>query len=310
MSSTYNANLQLVVTDKFFSHEILISDFDEPIEVDGYVSLIPHDDIVAIAEFFLFLFNQSSLAHFGDLAMCESVTDGLPTCYWFDTRQHVCPFISFVFRLTKYGHHVSATEFDKNGYRLIIGAQGSSILNFAIRCSSYYSNRDNSKIAWEGASHNWFLEMSRYILAMESGNSKMNQLFDAMSNKACKVFNVMSTSLLVRVLAETPKETGTIQQFHFKDRMFTDFFWWSRLYSKIDLVASNNIYVDIIFMKSTILEDVQREKYNMMLIVNGIQESVPKLCTEMVLWKPLAHTYCWNLLLLFLYFLITFMMLT
>ncbi|KAH0744075.1 hypothetical protein KY290_032068 [Solanum tuberosum] len=149
--------------------------------VDGYVCLIPHDDVAAIAEYFQFVFNQSSLAYFGDLAMCESVTDGLPTCHWFDTGQHVSLFIPFVFRLTKYGHHVSATEFDKNGYRPIIGAQG--------------------------ASHNWFLEMSRYILAMESGNSKMNQLFDALSDKACKVFNVMPTSLLVRVLAETPKET-------------------------------------------------------------------------------------------------------
>nr|ABI34290.1 hypothetical protein SDM1_25t00002 [Solanum demissum] len=243
-------NFELVVTDKFFSHEILISDFDEPIGVDGYISLIPHDDVAAIAEFFPFVFNQLSLADFGDLAMCETLGS----------------------MLTKYGHHVSATEFDKNGYRPIIGVQGSSILIFAIRCSCYYSSGDNSKIAWEGASHNWFLEMSRYILAMESGNSKMNQLFDAMSDKACKVFNVMSTSLLVRVLAETPKEMGTIQQFHFKDRMFTDFFWWSRIYSvgctfhirptkeKIDLVASNNIYVDIIFMKFTIPEDVSKKE--------------------------------------------------
>uniref|UniRef100_M1A6A2 Uncharacterized protein n=1 Tax=Solanum tuberosum TaxID=4113 RepID=M1A6A2_SOLTU len=230
---------------------------------------------------------ESSLADFGDLAMCESVTDGLPTCHWFDTGQHVSPFIPFVFRLTKYGHHVSATEFDKNGYRPIIGAQGSSILIFAIRCSSYYSSGDNSKIAWEGASHNWFLKMSRYILAMESGNSKMNQLFDAMSDKACKVFNVMSTSLLVRVLAETPKETNTIQQFHFKDRecllisfggqesivsaahsthaLPRRYFDVNSLYSvlsrqKIDLVASNNIYVDIILMKSTILDDVSKRE--------------------------------------------------
>ncbi|WMV28428.1 hypothetical protein MTR67_021813 [Solanum verrucosum] len=185
---------------------------------------------------------ESSLADFGDLAMCESVTDGLPTCHWFDTGQHVSLFIPFVFRHTKYGHHVSATEFDKNGYRPIIGAQG---------------------------------------------DSKMNQLFDAMSDKACKVFNVMSTSLLVRVLAETPKETGTIQQFHFKDKecllisfggqesivsaahsthaLPRRYFDVNSLYSvlsrqKNDLVASNNIYVDIIFMKSTILEDVSKRE--------------------------------------------------
>ncbi|KAG5604092.1 hypothetical protein H5410_025584 [Solanum commersonii] len=268
----------LVVTDNFFSHEILISDFDEPIGVDGYVSLIPHDNVAAIAEFFPFVFNQSSLANFGDLAMCESVTDGLPTCHWFDTGQHVSPFIPFVFRLMKYGHHVSATEFDKNGYRPIIGAQGAQVTIVA---------GTTQKIAWEGASHNWFLEMSCYILAMKSGDSKMNQLFDAMSDKACKVFNVMSTSLLVRVLAETPKETGTIQQFHFKDKecllisfggqesivsashsphaLPRRYFDVNSLYSvlsrqKIDLMASNNIYVDIIFMKSTILEDVSKRE--------------------------------------------------
>ncbi|KAK4737936.1 hypothetical protein R3W88_001633 [Solanum pinnatisectum] len=346
-------NLQLVVTDKFFSHEILISYFDEPIGVDGYISLISHDDVAAITEFSLFVFNQSSLADFRDLAICESVTDGLPTCHWFDTGHHFSPFIPFMFRLTKYGHHVSATEFDKNGYRPIIGAQGSSILIFAIRCSSYYSR----------VSHNWFLEMSRYILAMESGNSKMNQLFDAMSDKACKVFNVMSTSLLVRVLAETPKETGTIQQFHFKDKeclmisfggqesivsaahsthaLPRRYFDVNSLYSvlsrqKIDLVASNNIYVNILFMKSTILEDVSKREIQSNDVRNDVKnvkfnegirhdeclfpvdpgenlfmvKLVPKLCIEMVLWKPLTHTYCWNLLLLFLYFLVTFMMLT
>nr|AAT38685.2 hypothetical protein SDM1_32t00005 [Solanum demissum] len=219
------ANLQLVVTNKFFSHEILISDFDEPIGVDGYVSLIPHDNVAAIVEFFPFIFNQSSLADFGDLAMCESVTDGLPTCHWFDT------------------------------------------------CFSVYSIRVQAYEVWSSS--------------MKSGDSKMNQLFDAMSDKACKVFNVMSTSLLVRVLAETPKETGTIQQFHFKDKecllisfggqesivsaahsthaLPRRYFDVNSLYSvlsrqKNDLVASNNIYVDIIFMKSTILEDVSKRE--------------------------------------------------
>ncbi|KAK4737955.1 hypothetical protein R3W88_001652 [Solanum pinnatisectum] len=265
-------NLHLVVTDNFFSHEILISDFDEPIGVDGYVSLIPHDDVVAITEFFLFVFNQSSLADFGDLAMCESVTDGLPTCHWFDTGHHFSPFIPFVFRLTKYGHHVSVTEFDKNGYRPIIRAQGSSILIFAIRCSSYYSSGDNSKIAWEGASHNWFLKMSRYILAMES---------------ACKVFNVMSTSLLVRVLAETPKETecllisfggqeSIMSAAHSTHALPRRYFDVNSLYSvlsrqKIDLVASNNIYVDIIFMKSTILEDVSKREIQSNEVRNDVK---------------------------------------
>ncbi|KAH0675156.1 hypothetical protein KY285_022957 [Solanum tuberosum] len=213
--------------------------------VDGYVSLIPHDNVAAIAEFFPFVFNQSSLANFGDLTMCESVTDGLPTCHWFDTGQHVSPFIPFVFRLTKYGHHVSATEFGKTGYRPIIGDQGAQVTIAA---------GTTQNIAWEGASHNWFLEMSRYILAIESGNSKMNQLFDAMSDKACKVFNVMSTSLLVRVLAETPKETNTIQQFHFKDRMFTDFFCWSRIYSVGCTFHTRPT------KESTILEDVSKRE--------------------------------------------------
>ncbi|KAK4709813.1 hypothetical protein R3W88_004326 [Solanum pinnatisectum] len=77
--------LQIPLQAIFFSHEILISDFDEPIGVDGYVSLIPYDEVPAIAKFFPFVFNQSSLANFGDLAMCENVTYGLPTCHWFDT---------------------------------------------------------------------------------------------------------------------------------------------------------------------------------------------------------------------------------
>jgi len=108
-------DLQLVVTNKFFSHEILISDFDEPIGVDGYVCLIPHDDVAAIAEYFQFVFNQSSLAYFGDLAMCESVTDGLPTCHWFDTGQHVSHFIPFMFRLKKYGDYMQ-----RNLIRMVI----------------------------------------------------------------------------------------------------------------------------------------------------------------------------------------------
>ncbi|WMV10424.1 hypothetical protein MTR67_003809 [Solanum verrucosum] len=143
--------------------DIVFVEVSSEMRVDGYVSLIPHDDIAAISEFFLFVFNQSSLAHFRDLAMCESVTDGLPTCHWFDTGQHVSSFIPFVFRLTKYGHHVSATKFDKNDHRPIIGAQGSDILILAIRCSSYHSSKDNSKIAWEGG---FSLLVSRDVVAL------------------------------------------------------------------------------------------------------------------------------------------------
>ncbi|KAH0716806.1 hypothetical protein KY290_016294 [Solanum tuberosum] len=255
--------------------QILISDFDEPIGVDVYVSLIPHDDVLVIAEFFPFIFKQSSLANFGDLAMCESVTDGLPTCHWFDTGKHVSTFIPFVFRLTKYDHYLSATEFDKNGYRPIIGVQGSVILIFAIRCSSYCSSEDDSKIAWEGASHNWFLKMLLcYILAIESGNSKMDQVLDAMSLPGV-------------VLNKPPEETGTVQQFHFKDRacflisfggrdcivlaahsvhaLPMRYFDANSLYSvlsryKSDFVASRDMYVATIFMKPTILEDLYLHK--------------------------------------------------
>ncbi|KAK4730239.1 hypothetical protein R3W88_023227 [Solanum pinnatisectum] len=127
--------------------------------------------------------------------MCESVTNGLPTSHWFDTGQHVSLFIPFVLRIMKYCHHLSATEFDKNSYRPIIRVQGSGILIFAIRCSSYYNSKDDSKIAWEGL---LTIDFSRC-------NSKMDQVLDAMS-------------LLGVVLVKTPEETGTVQQFHLKDR--------------------------------------------------------------------------------------------
>lgn len=102
--------------------------------------------------------------------MCESMTDGLPTCYWLDTGQHVSQFIPFMFRHKKYGDHLSATDFDTNGYRPIIGVKGGDVLFFSIICSSCYSSGDGSKTAWEGAAHSWLLDMlASYILAMESG---------------------------------------------------------------------------------------------------------------------------------------------
>ncbi|WMV52474.1 hypothetical protein MTR67_045859 [Solanum verrucosum] len=119
--------------------------------------------------------------------------------------------------------------------------------------------------------------LSRYILAMESGNSKMDQLFDAMSDEACKVFNVMSTSLLVRVLTETPKETESIvSAAHSTHALPMRYFDVNSLYSvlsrqKIDLVASNNMYVDIIFMKSTIVEDVSKREIQSNDVRNDVE---------------------------------------
>lgn len=78
------ANMKLVVTENYVFHEILSSEFYAPIRVDGEISLIPHDDNDEIVESYPCLFNQSFFAHFGALAI-ESMTDGLPTCYWFDT---------------------------------------------------------------------------------------------------------------------------------------------------------------------------------------------------------------------------------
>ncbi|KAH0682529.1 hypothetical protein KY290_021107 [Solanum tuberosum] len=148
-----------------------------------------------------------SLADFGGLALCESMKNGLPTCYWFDTGQHVCHSIPFVFRHKICDYHLSTMEFDKNGYRPTIGAQGGDVLIFAIMYSGCYSSGNGSKTALEEAAHNRLLDMlARHIVVIESYNSKVDQLFNAMSNEACKVFNVMSTSLLVRVLVETPKE--------------------------------------------------------------------------------------------------------
>ncbi|KAG5581719.1 hypothetical protein H5410_052346 [Solanum commersonii] len=63
-----------------------------------------------------------SLADFRGLALCESMKNGLPTCYWFDTGQHVCHSIPFLFRHKICDYYLSAMEFDKNGYRPIIGA--------------------------------------------------------------------------------------------------------------------------------------------------------------------------------------------
>jgi len=57
------------------------------------------------------------------------MTDGLSTCYWFDT---VSQSITSVFRCRKYGDHVSATDFDRNGYRPIFGDQGGDALFFSI----------------------------------------------------------------------------------------------------------------------------------------------------------------------------------
>ncbi|WMV24349.1 hypothetical protein MTR67_017734 [Solanum verrucosum] len=98
---------------------------------------------------------DSSLADFGGLALCESMKNGLPTCYWFDTGQHVCHSIPFVFRHKICDYHLSAMEFDKNGYRSTIGAQGGDVLIFAIMYSSCYSSRDGSKTALEGAAHSY-----------------------------------------------------------------------------------------------------------------------------------------------------------
>ncbi|WMV20076.1 hypothetical protein MTR67_013461 [Solanum verrucosum] len=108
------------------------------------------------------------------------------------------------------GDHLFAMDFDKNVYLLIIGAQGADAQFFAIMCSSCYSSGDDSKIACEGPFHNWLLDMLvSDVLAIGSGNSKVHQVFDTISNEAWKVSNVIFTLLLVGVLVEMPKETQT-----------------------------------------------------------------------------------------------------
>ncbi|KAH0678983.1 hypothetical protein KY284_020068 [Solanum tuberosum] len=96
-----------------------------------------------------------SLADFGGLALCQSMKNGLPTCYWFDTGQHVCHSIPFAFRHKICDYHLSAMEFDKNGYRPTIGAQGGDVLIFVIMYSSCYSSGDGSKTALEGGCSQW-----------------------------------------------------------------------------------------------------------------------------------------------------------
>ncbi|KAH0659811.1 hypothetical protein KY289_028559 [Solanum tuberosum] len=180
------ANLKLVVTEHSVFHEILSSNFDAPIRVDGEISLIPRDDEDEIAESYPSLFNQSFFADFGALAI-ESMTDGLPTCYWFDTGQYVSQSITFVFRCRKCGDHLSVTDFDKNDYLPTIGPQGGDVQFFAIMCSSCYSSGDDSKTTCEGAAHNWLLDMlASHVLAKGTGNSKVHQVFDTISNEAWK----------------------------------------------------------------------------------------------------------------------------
>ncbi|KAG5616204.1 hypothetical protein H5410_016028 [Solanum commersonii] len=242
------ANLKLVVTENSVFHETLSSNFDAPIRVDGEISLIPRDDEDEIAESYPSLFNQRR----------------------------------------KCGDHLSATDFDKNDYLPIIGAQGGNVQLFAIMCSSCYSSGDDSKTDCEGAAHNWLLDvLASYILAKESGNSKVHQVFDTISNEAWKVSNVMFTLLLVGVLVETPKETRTVQQLHLTDKeyLFITFGGREPIVSpsqsthalpmryldanspcsgfsrhKIDLVASDKMYADIIFLKLTIIEDLYLDK--------------------------------------------------
>lgn len=129
--------------------------------------------------------------------------------------------------------------------------------------------------------------LASYILAKESGNSKVHQVFDTISNEAWKVSNVMFTLLLVGVLVETPKETRTVQQLHLTDKeyLFITFGGREPIVSpsqsthalpmryldanspcsgfsrhKIDLVASDKMYADIIFLKLTIIEDLYLDK--------------------------------------------------
>ncbi|KAH0662082.1 hypothetical protein KY284_027013 [Solanum tuberosum] len=141
------ANLKLVVTKKIVFHEILSSDFDAPIGVAGEISLIPRDDDGEIAESYPYLFNQRK------------------TC----------------------GDHLSATDFDKDGYLPIIGTQSGDVQFFAIICPSCYSSGDDSKTTCEGAFHNCLLDMlASYVLAIGSGNSMVHQGSDTISNEAWK----------------------------------------------------------------------------------------------------------------------------
>ncbi|KAG5581166.1 hypothetical protein H5410_051793 [Solanum commersonii] len=199
--------------------------------IAGEISLIPSDDDDEIVESYPCLFNQPYFANFGTLAI-ESMTDGLPTCYW------TC------------GDHLSATKFDKNGYLPIIGTQGGNVQFFAIMCSCCYNSGNDSKTACKGAFHNWLLDMLvSYVLAIGSGNSKVDQVFDTISNEAWKVSNAMFTLLLVGMLVEPFKETKIVQQLHLTDRE-----------QKIDLVAFDEMYVDIIFQKLTITEYLYLDK--------------------------------------------------
>ncbi|KAM3359912.1 hypothetical protein P3S68_019623 [Capsicum galapagoense] len=123
------AYLKLIMTEKSIFHMNLPSNFNGPIGVEGEASLIPHVEDALTAEFFSSITTQSSLADFDDLEKYEIKKDGLPTFYWFDTRQHLSLPIPFVFRHIKCGGLLYMLKFRNIGDHLAaFDAQDSGVI--------------------------------------------------------------------------------------------------------------------------------------------------------------------------------------
>lgn len=102
-----------------FPIRFCLLNFDELTRVEGEASIV---------EFFPCIFTQQSLADFGDLAVCESIKNGSPTCYWFDTEQHLSQSILFVFPQKKCGDLLSMLKFGKIRVCLAFAQGGGAII--------------------------------------------------------------------------------------------------------------------------------------------------------------------------------------
>ncbi|PHU05677.1 hypothetical protein BC332_26499 [Capsicum chinense] len=113
-------HLKIIMTEKSIFYMDLPSNVNGPTRVEGEASLIPHVNVALIVKFFPSITTQSSLADFGDLAKYDIMKDGLPTFYWFDTRQHLSLTIPFMFWHIKYDGLLYVLEFRNIGDHLAV----------------------------------------------------------------------------------------------------------------------------------------------------------------------------------------------
>ncbi|KAG5583254.1 hypothetical protein H5410_053881 [Solanum commersonii] len=190
-------------------------------------------------------------------------------------------------------------DFDKNGYLPIIVRSGWRCPVFAIMCSSCYSSGDDSKLPlWDRAIQ------------------KVHQVFDTISNEACKASNVMFTLLLVGVLVETQRNMNCSAIALNRQRVFVYFFWWSRTYNVSLTIHTTNeekkFNEGIRHAECFFLMDAGVNPFIVKLggtVKVGIRISSKTMHQNGLMETTEAHLLL-NLLILLLDFLITFMMLT